>query len=298
MNKAGMEKKILRISFLGSIIFTVLEIVMSIFLHSYSVLMDGIYDGAELILMGPFLVLIPLLYKPVSEKRPYGFSQFESLFLLIKYGILLFITVHLVIANIKLIYHGGHTVDAGGVAIFEAVLAVGSVFMYFLLQYFSRKYVSLTVQAELFMWKVDIIGSIGITAAFLAQLFLGRTSFAFLTPYMDSGVAVVMACFLVKEPVISMFQNLKNLVLLAPPEEVRDRIHKTVEASLQEYPYQMTFLDVIQTGRKTWIEVYMESPNQTFHAEHLYQIRNQIRRKLRKDFDQLYVELIPDLPDK
>lgn len=51
--------------------------------HSHSLLTDCLFDAADLVMIGPFLVLVPLLYKPVTEKHPYGYAQVESLFLLV-----------------------------------------------------------------------------------------------------------------------------------------------------------------------------------------------------------------------
>jgi len=65
----------------------------------------------------------------------------------------------------------------------------------------SRKYESPTIHAEIYMWKTDIIGSCGVAAAFLANFFLGDTVLKPITPYMDSGVAIIMSLFLIAEPV-------------------------------------------------------------------------------------------------
>ena len=65
-DKKRAEERILRFSFVGSLLFTITEVIMAVVLHSYTVLMDGVFDVADLILLGPFLVLIPLLYKPVT----------------------------------------------------------------------------------------------------------------------------------------------------------------------------------------------------------------------------------------
>ena len=78
--KEEIEKKVLRLSFIGSCLLSGSEIIMALILRSYAVMMDGIFDSAELVMMGPFLVLVPLLYKPVNERHPYGYSQVESFF--------------------------------------------------------------------------------------------------------------------------------------------------------------------------------------------------------------------------
>ena len=86
------EKRIFNISFIGSLIFLILEIIMAVITRSNAVIMDCVYDVADLILIGPFILLIPLLYKTETEKKPYGFSQVESLFIMIKSSILIIIT--------------------------------------------------------------------------------------------------------------------------------------------------------------------------------------------------------------
>lgn len=296
--KEKNEKKLLNMSFVGSLVMVASELATGILLHSYSVLMDGIFGIADLVLMGPFLMLIPLLYKPVTERKPYGYSQVESLFLLIKYGILLFVIGQMVIENVKLIMKGGHHVDVNRVAVFEMIMFLGSILMYWLISHFSKNYRSITIMSELFMWKVDIISSIGLSAAFFTQGLFADSFLAFLTPYIDSVVAIISSLFLMHEPIKGITSSIKKLLLFAPPEETMDEIRQVAEEGLKRYNYKLSFLDVIQTGRKTWVEVYIESSHQTIHISHLSIVSDAIRKKLLKDFDQVYVELIPVLPDE
>ena len=114
-----LKKRILHLSFWGSVLFIVAEGIMAWITHSHSLLTDCLFDAADLVMIGPFLVLVPLLYKPVTEKHPYGYAQVESLFLLVKYSALLALTCNLLVENVKLLLHGGHEVDAGDIAIFE-----------------------------------------------------------------------------------------------------------------------------------------------------------------------------------
>ena len=88
--KYKTENKILRLSLGGTITFTVLEIIASFVLGSKTVMTDGIFDLFDLLLLLPMFILVPFLYKPVSEKKPYGFSQIESLLVLVKYIVFAF----------------------------------------------------------------------------------------------------------------------------------------------------------------------------------------------------------------
>ena len=176
-NKMRYEKIIMNISLIGSILFMLSEGFMAYYTKSHSLLMDCIFDVTDLIMIGPFMVLVPLLYKPVTEKRPYGFSQVESLFVVIKYSVLLVITIQLVWDNLYTIFHGGRHVDGGSIAVFELAVCAGCLIIYILMYYFSRKYASLTIQAEIYIWKLDIISSFGVAVAFFIQILVKKTQF-------------------------------------------------------------------------------------------------------------------------
>ncbi len=298
-DKKRAEERILRFSFVGSLLFTITEVIMAAVLHSYTVLMDGVFDVADLILLGPFLVLIPLLYKPVTEKHPYGFAQVESVFLIIKYGVLLVVICLMIYENVRVILQGGHTVDVSGVAVYEMMIGFLCLAAWLILRRLSKKYTTPTIQSEVFLWKQDVVNSMGISVAFFAQSALKDTSLSSLAPYMDSVFAIVMAVFLLREPVASLISGFRKLVLFAPDEETMQMIRAAVETSLENYPYTCSFLDVIQTGRKVWIEVYLtQNPDSSLvDISHWSQIRRNIRKSLTGKFDQIYVELIPDIKD-
>ena len=298
-DKKRAEERILRFSFVGSLLFTITEVIMAVVLHSYTVLMDGVFDVADLILLGPFLVLIPLLYKPVTEKHPYGFAQVESVFLIIKYGVLLVVICLMIYENVRVILQGGHTVDVSGVAVYEMMIGFLCLAAWLILRRLSKKYTTPTIQSEVFLWKQDVVNSMGISVAFFAQSALKDTSLSSLAPYMDSVFAIVMAVFLLREPVASLISGFRKLVLFAPDEETMQMIRAAVDTSLENYPYTCSFLDVIQTGRKVWIEVYLtQNPDSSLvDISHWSQIRRNIRKSLTGKFDQIYVELIPDIKD-
>lgn len=293
------ENRILRISFVMSCILSLSEVAASIILRSNAVFMDAIFDSADLILMGPFLVLVPLLYRPVSERHPYGYAQVESLFLIIKYMALLTLIIVMFVENVRVIIEGGHQVSSGMIAVFEIGIGIMSIAMYLFLLHMSRKYESPTIRAEIFMWKTDIIGSCGVAVAFVAFYYLGDTFLKPVAPYMDSGVAIIMLLFLVAEPVKELIRGFRQMMLFSPPREVMDRVRRAVNDHLEGLPYEAAFIDVIQTGRKTWIEVYLRGSDNSsmIDIREWANLRELVVRDLEDEFDQLYVEFIPDLPE-
>lgn len=290
-----LEKKILNISFAGSVAFLLAEIFFAIFTGSKAVLMDCIYDLADLAMIGPFILLVPLLYKKEKEKKPYGFSQIESLFVLIKYMILLGIDIVLVINCLKTILAGGNDVDASVIAVFELAVSLGCVLMWLLLRSQAKKYRSPSIKAELFIWKLDALSTLGVGVAFVINLILVHTPAAFICPYIDPGIAIVLAVVLVKEPVLMIIESFKNLILFAPEEEIFNRINEICVDVMKKIHCEVTFTDVIRTGRKLWIQVYFTNDLDNLSIAKLKAVSIELTAELTKEFENVNVELIPDL---
>ena len=291
--KYKMENKILKLSLTGTIIFTVVEVIAAVLLGSKTVIADGIFDLFDLMLLLPMFILVPFLYKPVSENKPYGFSQIESLLVLLKYTVLLVVVINMIVSNIKILLNGGHTVDAFSVLMYESTLCFFCILMLLFLRHLSRSYSSLMIQSELYLWKVDVVSTLGISVAFLFQLLLANTKLKFIIPYIDSSVAIVVSLFLLKEPVVQIFKTLRELVLFSPEKKIMDEIRIVVKEGIKTYDYSLDFLDVTQTGRKTWIEVYVKSKSDIIKVKDFKNIQEHITKDLENKFDQISVEIIP-----
>lgn len=293
------ENKILRISFIGSTLFLLSECLAAFFTHSQAVLMDCVYDLVDLAMLGPFMILVPKLYKPVTERWPYGFAQIESLFIIIKCGLLLFLDIQLLTDSVALILDGGHIVNAGAVAAFELFVSVSCVAMYLVLRNMNRHFSSPTVNAELYIWKLDAYSTGGVGLAFLIQLILQFTPLSFVVPYIDPAIAIFMALILAREPITMIWDAIKSLILAAPGKDVMEQIRSKAEDILKGYDLYIDFLDVVKTGRKIWVDVYITQKDDMLSISSLKLAHDEIVARLKPEYQDVFVELIPEIePDK
>ena len=295
--KLKTERKILNLSLAGSILFLLAEIFFAIYTGSKAVLMDCVYDIADLVMIGPFIVLVPLLYKPMTERKPYGFAQVESLFVLIKYCILLGVDVVLVLNCVKTILSGGNEVDANVLAVFELAVSAGCVIMYLILTRFQKKYSSPSIKAELFIWKLDALSTLGVGCAFVLNLILMRTSMSFICPYVDPGIAIILAIVLIKEPIEMILDSLRSLVLFAPDKEIKEKIEEISKAALSAEGCEITAIEVIKTGRKIWAEIYFLPAGNTIDLVRLKELDRRINETAKAEFDSVYIDLLPDMEE-
>lgn len=289
-----LEKKVLNVSFAGSVVFLVAEIIVAIWTKSAAVLMDCVFDIADLIMIGPFMVLIPLLYKPVTENKPYGYSQVESLFVMIKTGILIGVTTYLVVSSVRTIISGGNEVDASIVAVYELAVSVSCVIVYFILTHINRKFSSPSIRAEIYIWKLDSLSTLGVGMGFILKLILEHMGFTAVGPYVDPGIAIIVAVALLKEPVGLFAEALKNLMLFAPDHDTSGRIRETCEKVLLPYGVYINFLDIIKTGRKYWIDIYFVCDKDLISITRLREIHIKLMDALTEIHESVFVELVPD----
>lgn len=291
------EKGVLNKSMIGTIVFVIAEVLCAIYTHSMAMLMDAAYDLSDLLMAIPFFILIPQLYKPVTEKRPYGYSQVESLFILIKYSVLLLLEVILAKESIVVILEGGNHVQSTFIAIFEIFVSIGCILMLLYLSKLSKEIMTPALKAELFLWKLSAISTMGVGIGFLVNTLIGNTALSWICPYVDPGIAVTAAVLLAKEPISMIIESVKNLILFAPDEEIVKGITEISERKCAEYACKVTFVDVIKTGRTYWIDVYFEVNDEVLRIDSLKALDMELENALEDEYEDIWLELIPDVEE-
>ena len=270
-SKQKYEKSALRISITGSTIFVILEIVMAVITRSQAVLLDSVYDGVEILMVFVSLSLVPLMYKPSSESHPFGYQQIESLFVVVKGAIMIAVTVGLIINNIQIIFHGGQHVNFSMVAYFEMSATLVSIAVIFLLRRMNSKLTSPIVIMEIQEWQIDSVASFGMCIAFFLPQIITGEWFQPLIPYLDPILAIILSLFMLPVPI------------------------KIVSPILATYGDTKLYYDILRTGRKLWISVYITMNRDMISISKFKSVQKEIIQALSKEYQDFYFELLPDI---
>ncbi|WP_270463461.1 cation transporter [Holdemanella biformis] len=261
--KEKQEQIVMRISFWSGVVFALAELIMAIYSKSQSVLADTVYDSTELVVIGLTIYIIPLFYKPVTEKHPFGYAQLESIVILLKGFMFIAVMMVLIMNNVQIMLNGGNEIDHMQVSMFETILTCFSALILFILMQINKKVTSPTVDVEIYGWKIDVFSSVGVSLAFFLSSFLTHTPLAFISPYFDQIVAIVLALGMMKEPIQMIGDSFRSLMLLSPDEEEVTKIKHISSSILNNYPYDPVFYDITTTGRKMWISIYFTTRVET-----------------------------------
>lgn len=289
------EKSAMTVSLYGNLFFVIIELIMAIYTSSQAVLLDAVYDAVEFIMLLPSIFLIPLLYKPSNEKHPFGYLQIESMFVVVKGVTMTAVTLGLIANNIEIMFHGGRSVSFNTVAYFELAASVLGVAVYIYLKNKNKVVNSPLVSMEMRGWQIDSVVSLGMTLAFFLPVIITAQWFHAVTPYLDQIITVVLSLFMIPAPIKSVITGLRDLFLIPPEEETVDEIKETVEPILYNYGYEKLYYDIVRTGRKLWISVYITFDRDEISISRFKVIQNDCIQALAQKYTDFYFELLPDI---
>ncbi len=286
------EKTILRLSFVAGLAFALVELIFAIYSHSQSALTDAVYDASELVFIALLLFLTPLFHKPVSEKHPYGYFQLESIFLIVKGVMMLSVTLGVVVEVIESALSGGNPVNDLQVSLFQLCLGTASVVIYIIMRRVNKNSSSPTVEAELMGWRLDIGYSLGMSLAFFASSFLVKTPLAFIAPYFDQIIAVLVMVFMLPESVKMLWSSVRDIFLFSPDEELVEQIKQICTESMENYAFSPVFFDITRTGRHLWVAVYFKVSSATLAVKQLKKATEEVNQKISSQLEECTCELI------
>ena len=286
------EKTILWLSFLTGAAFAIVEFIFAIYSGSQSVLTDAVYDSAELVIIIFTLFLTPLFHKPISEKHPYGFLQLESVFVIIKSFMILSVTVGIGANNINLALKGGNIVNdilVSGFQLFQAIACAG---VFLIMRQLNKKCSSPIVETELLEWRLDILYSGGMSIAFFAGSFLEETPLAFIYPYFDQLVAVVIICAVLPANLKMLWKSIRDIFLFSPGDETVNQVKDVCDDLMRENGFVPMFYNVNRTGRHLWVSVYFRIYEDYLHVNRLYDMNEKVQKALSDNIENCTCELI------
>ena len=295
MQEREKERRAICFSLIAGIILLVIGIIMAIKTDSKAMLADALYDSIDIIIVILTLFLVKLYHAPVSEKKPFGFSQLESFFLLIKTFMILALNVSIIINAVISIINGGKEIDVITVSLFQFILFIGNLIVWLIIRNINKKINSPTVKAEVVAWKFDMIYSFGMAFAFFVIQALKETNFKSIIPYFDQVVVIISSIIMLPEVFKVLKENITSVLLFAPNKDLTDEIKSIIEKNLLNTNMKILHYDIIKTGRKTWISSYFKSSDNIVDIMQLKEITTKCSEELNERIGNIYFELIPDV---
>lgn len=96
-------------------------------------------------------------------------------------------------------------------------------------------------------------------------------------------------------PIKTVISGIRDLLLISPGEETIQEIRELVEPELKGCRYSDLYYEVVKTGRKLWISVYITLEKDELSVRRFKIYQKRCITALAQKYTDFYFELLPEI---
>jgi cation diffusion facilitator family transporter len=292
--RARSERRALRITIAGNLLMACLGLGFAISLVSDAILLDGMFSFTDGLLGLVSLRVATLIWRGSDTDSPFGYAMYEPLLNIAKALMITTIVVIALVNAIALLMSGGRYVDPGWAVIYALIAFIGCMALAALTHRLARTSGSPIVALDAKEWLVDGSFSGAVAVAFGCTYLLVETDFAFITPYADPVIVVILCLLLMPIPYQVIRDSWRQIVGKAPEDGTVKQIVPLVADLCQEKHIEEYRLRVGKIGRLVYVQLYCLT---TITSSHVAQVSEQdsIRELLYERLRTRYPDVAMDV---
>jgi predicted Co/Zn/Cd cation transporter (cation efflux family) len=258
------ERALLRLSIAATLSIASLGIALGLLSGSFSIAFDGVYSLADAAMTGLALWISSLIASSVQEdasegrlrsRFTMGFWHLEPIVLLLNGTLLVGVTIYALVNAIAIILSGGHELRFDFAILYAALTLSICAFMAVIERTANRRLGSRFITLDIKAW----IMSGGISAALLAAFTLGyavsESPLEWISPYVDPTVLAVVCLTIIPLPVGAVWQALRDILLIAPPDLQR-LVDEVAKETVTRHGFVSYRAYVATVGRAVQVELH------------------------------------------
>ncbi|MDE1173706.1 MAG: cation transporter [Parvibaculaceae bacterium] len=248
------EQSVLRLSIWATLGVGLIGVGVGLWSSSQSITFDGFYSIVDSALTVVALLVSRLVAREGSRRFQFGYWHFEPLFTTFNGTILTLACLYAFLGAVTSLATGGHRIDFGPAAAYALVIAISSYVMLFYVGRKARALDSELLRIDARGWLMGGSMSTSLLASFgLGSLLVG-TDYAYLVPYVDPAVLMVLALVLLPLPVSTVTRSLREVFQLAP-SGLDTQVREVMDATCRKYGFVRYRSYVMKIGRAQFIEI-------------------------------------------
>ncbi len=257
---ARAERKYLWIATLGNAILGVMGIAFAYVAHSDAILLDGVFNLTYFVTGLFTLRVAKLIQRGDTQDFPFGYAFFEPLINGIKGILVLGVTLMALVDAIEALATGGRIINAGPAVVYGALATLSCWLLVLLTRRGAKKTGSPLIRADAENWLVNAAISTAVLAAFAGIFALKESDWAFLIPYVDPALVLLVCLISISVPIRMAWRALMELLNRAPQPEITEQVTNIIRDCTADLPVQELFVRMIQPGRTRLILAHVVLP--------------------------------------
>jgi predicted Co/Zn/Cd cation transporter (cation efflux family) len=284
------ERFAIRLSAGTNVFMGVLGVTFGVWLTADSILLDGVFNWVSFLLALVSMRVARLVTQEATDSYPFGYAAFEPLVNTIKSLIVIGVSIVAFVAAVADLVAGGHQLEPGWALVYAAIAVAGCFALFFVQRHYAKRTRSPLLEVDAKNWLVNGLVSSAVGLAFVVALLVQGTGAAFILPYIDSTLVILLVVVSVPIPVRMAREGLTELLGIAPPLDMRVEVHRHFDEAARAQGLEQYTLRMTRTGRTLFLFVSARTPADRTAAE-LHTLREAVVAAMRTAHPHLVMDI-------
>ncbi|MDW5375337.1 cation transporter [Halomonas sp. HP20-15] len=276
--QAALEQRTLMLSIATTLAVSVLGVTFGLLAGSRSILFDGVFSTIDAAMSGLALLVARLAVREASQRFQHGFWHLEPMVAGLNGSILLLLCFYAFLNAVQGLMDGGQELAFGLAIVYAVVVATACFTMYAYERRINRRVDSEFLRIDMQGWLMAGLITAALIVAFAIALVLERTTYAHLTPYVDSLLLALLTLCFMPVPIGIVRRAIREVFLIAP-SGLDSEVHAAMVPVMAREGLLEYFSHVAKSGRGHFIEIHiLTSPD--YGAEQGIAVLDEIREQI------------------
>ena len=226
----------------------VLGLTFAFLSESEAILLDGVFSGIGFVMSLATLKVAELVTRPDDEHFNFGYAHFAPLINVVKSLLMTTLCAFAMLSSIQALLGAGRPMHLGSAALYGVVAAVGCIGITLYLKSAAKRTGSPLLSVDAGSWTIDSIMSAAVLLSFVGGYFAQATAWGEHLDYLDPAVVTLLCVVALPVPLRILWDNGREMLLIAPDRAIQDEVIERVEAALAPLPIDDCRVRMLKMG--------------------------------------------------
>jgi cation diffusion facilitator family transporter len=264
----SQEDLALRLSLVLTVLFGIAAVAIALLSDSQTMTLEAMTAGIDIVVCVLAIFVARKVHEPANQRYQFGYAKYEPLMTTVEGVLLAGACVGAIIYSIQDIIHPDPVEGEYTIVIYQAASFLLSVIFGSWMKRVGVRSGSPLVRAEAELWVVDGWLALGVTAAFVASIALGKIGTQEASAYVDPVVCIVLSVIFLRKPYEILRESISDLVDANPYADTVNAVEDSARALAERFHLKgIEWIRVRKAGRRIFVMVsFFEDPSESLEA--------------------------------
>ena len=261
----SQEDLALRLSLVLTVLFGIAAVAIALLSDSQVMTLEAMTAAIDIVVCILAIFVARKVHEPANQRYQFGYAKYEPLMTTVEGVLLAGACVGAIIYSVQDILHPDPVDSPHVIVIYQAASFLLSVLFGWWMKRVGERTGSPLVRAEAELWIVDGWLALGVTAAFVATIALGKIGTQEASAYVDPVVCIVLSVIFLRKPYDILRESVSDLVDANPYADTVNAVEDSARALAERFHLKgIEWVRVRKAGRRVFVMVsFFEDPGES-----------------------------------